>query len=310
MKKFLFWMAVAAVGSTTGLSGQPVPNPQPNPKPKASKVHAIGASADTDTTFSARGASRFVLENTGGDIEISGWDREEIRISAEHSRRANLEISRSNRAIYVEVDRASSVVEYHIWLPNRMDVDVEAYHSSIDVVGINAEVSAETFTGNVRIQGGRGSISAVSVAGQIEIDGAEGAIVAENLGGGVTILNSSGPMEVESTGGNLTFENVSSPEVVAETVGGTVRYQGAFTGNGDYYFASHGGSLVFQLPEDTNATLLLTSVTGGVRLRHPTAVGEIERRGRSTITLGNGGPTVEVETFGGTIRVEGPRRRR
>ena len=76
---------------------------------------------DTDTTFAANGARALELSNPGGQVVVRVWDRDEVRVQADHSRRTYIEIDRSSDgAIEIEPDAEmgpATVVDFQITIP-------------------------------------------------------------------------------------------------------------------------------------------------------------------------------------------------
>lgn len=289
---------------------------------------AIVPVQDTDTTFAARGASRLDVENHGGEIVVEGWDRDEVRIRAEHSRRRQVEIRRSGGTVYVEAagNGFSGVARYRIQVPAGFDISAEGWRTAIDVMGTTGRIDAETFTGSVSVTGGRdrvsastvngsltiadaqGDVTAESVSGTIRIAGAEGWISAETMSGTIRVSDSRGSVVAEAIAGAIILDAVAATSVEAATVGGSIEFKGETTPDGDYYFNTHGGRILLELPSSTNAVLEVHTASGRVRIDHPAAVPQENRsrRHRSTYTLGAGGALIEVETYSGTIVVRPP----
>lgn len=276
-----------------------------------STVLAGAPAVDTDTTFAAGDARRLDVESMGGEVVVHGWDRDEVRVVAEHSSRTVVEIRRSGRSLFIEPEGRSfpTVVDFEVWVPRTMDVSLEGFQSSLSVEGTTGEIEAETFQGNVSIEGGSGSVQATSVSGRVTIRGASGEVIAEATSGSIVISDSSGEIEAESVGGSILMENIRATRVDAETVGGRVEYSGSLAPGGDYYFGTHSGRVVLELPQDTEADLRLTTLSGNVSVDHPGAAIERASRGRSSVRLGNGGSRVEVESFSGRILVRESGRR-
>ncbi|MGI9627677.1 MAG: DUF4097 family beta strand repeat-containing protein [Longimicrobiales bacterium] len=264
---------------------------------------ATGLFQDTDTTFAAGSATRLDLESTGGEVVVDAWDRDDIRIQAEHSRRSEIDIHRSGRTIYVEGDgNHSGIVDYRISVPRTMDVSVEGFQTSISLSGMGGEVDAETFQGGVEILGGSGTVSASTVSGSILVDGAEGRVRTEAVSGGIRIRNTAGRIIAESVSGSIEMEGMSATAVEAETVSGRVSYAGSIAPDGDYFFGTHGGRVTLELPRSADAELRLATLSGTINVEHSGATDTRARSGRrSRIQLGNGGPEIEIETFSGTI---------
>lgn len=268
---------------------------------------ALGALAqDTDTTFAVESATRLDVESGGGEVIVVAWDRDEIRIQAEHSRRSEVEIRRSGRTIYVEAEGQifNGIVDYRISVPAGMDVSVEGFQTSISVEGMAGEVDAETFQGNVTIRGGDGSVSASSVNGQVLVDGARGRVSAEVVSGSIRILNSSGKISAESVSGSIVLEHITATSVEVETVSGRIEFSGSVAPGDDYFFGTHSGRVILELPSNVEADLRLSTLSGNVSLTHPRAEGTRVRPGRrSRVLMGDGGAVIEVETFSGRIVV-------
>ena len=294
----------------------------------AGAVTATDPVQDTDTTFAAQGASRLDVENHGGEIVVEAWDRDEIRVRAEHSRRRHVEIRRSGETVYVEAagNGFSGVADYHIQVPARFDVSVEGWQTTITVEGTTGRIDAETFTGSVSVTGGRDRVSASTVAGSLSIAGArgdvnaesvsgtiriadaEGWINAETMSGTIRVSDSRGSVVAETVAGTVVLEGVAATSVEATTVGGSIEFKGETTPDGDYYFNTHGGRILLELPSSTDAELEVYTASGRVRVDHPAAAAQEgrSRRYRSTYTLGAGGALIEVETYSGTIVVRPP----
>ena len=76
--------------------------------------------------------------------------------------------------------------------------------------------------------------------------------------------------------------------------------------NGRYSFTTHNGDVVVAVPENANATFSIRTYNGdfstSLPLKGPDR-SEVRRGKRITYTLGNGSAEVEMESFGGAIRV-------
>jgi len=282
-------------------------------------IGVLSASAliqQTDTTVQANGATRLELDNLRGEIVVRVWDRDEVRIIADHSASRSIDIDRSGHTIHVDVDverglGLSGSVDFEITVPRAFDLELGGMAIAVDIEGTEGEVDVSTVHGPVRVQGGRGSITVESVNGEVVVEDAEGSLEITGMAGGVTIRNCSGDIFAESVGGSLTLQGITSSDVEAGTVGGTVRYEGSIQDGGVYTFGSHGGHVWLYLPESMNARVEAIALAGNVELDYPGAPSE-PTRGRGlpglsgkeiTFEVGTGSARVEVETFGGTIHI-------
>lgn len=267
----------------------------------------LAAVQQTDTTVSARGLARLELDNDGGQVVIGTWDRDEIRIVAEHSSRTFIEIERSGDVLSIEADARrgpTTIVDYDLTVPARLGLGVEGMFTDITIEGSDGEIEVETLQGAIRIVGGRGSIVAESTNGEISVEGAQGSIELNGVSRGIEIINSSGQITAESVGGSVIMRGITADMVEVGTVGGRIHYEGEIQDGGRYYFGSHGGRVTLQLPPDVNATVTAVSLTGNVRADYPGAPTRFNRRERESFTLGTGTARIEAETFSGSIVIE------
>ncbi len=267
---------------------------------------ALSMVQQTDTVFPVGEAILLDVEAMAGSVVVDTWDRDEVRIRAEHSRRTYVEINRRGSRISVEAEGLrgpANVVDYHITVPATLRLKIESFMASITVNGALSDVEAETLQGDVIVRGGRGRIKVSSMAGSILVEGAEGFIEIESVAGSVRIVDSSGEMVGETMAGPMIFENVHASLVDVESVGGIVWYDGTFDPGGTYFFGSHGGSVTLVVPEGASAQFDLSSVYGSIRDNMQGEMRRSDSGERHTIEIGGGDAIVEVETFGGEISI-------
>jgi DUF4097 and DUF4098 domain-containing protein YvlB len=201
----------------------------------------------------------------------------------------------------------SGAVDYEITAPVWMPVKVSGTFIYIGIEGAQNEIAAETVRGDIVIKGGSGVITAKSIQGEVIVEDAKGRINVSSVHEGVRITGAVGEITAESTNGEILLSKVEGRSVEATTINGDIRYEGAISAGGPYRFSTHNGDITMIVPETTNATFNVRYYNGDFHSNLPTkAVGEIRRGRRATYTLGNGGPEVELESFGGSIRLRRP----
>lgn len=267
---------------------------------------ALGMVQQTDTTFAVGEATRLEVDSPGGTIVVNVWDRQEIRIQAEHSTRTYVDIDRRGRTIDVEAEAnrgPANIVDFVITVPRAFDLELDGMYTDITVEGSDGEVEAESLQGDVIIRGGRGVVKASSIQGRVLVEGSQGRVEAESAAAEIRIRNASGEILAESAGGDIILENIRATSVDVGNVGGRIYYSGSFAASGTYFFGSHGGSITLSLPESTAASMTLSTIHGSITSNLAGAPTRFERGQRNAFDVGGGGAIVEVETFGGRIRV-------
>lgn len=216
----------------------------------------------------------FALSNVNGSIDIEGWDRNEVQISArkvtagpaESLREVKITLDIAPGAIsvvtrYPEGSGVEVIVEFRVRVPARVRLaSVTTVNGSVSVHDVSGAGSLSTVNGNVSLSRGAGMFSARATNGSISLE----------------LLSLSGGLASEAASpfhGSLTAQTVNGSVVLSLPPGAGAELE-AETRNGD--FSS-------ELP------LLARTFAAGRSIR-----------GR----VGSGGPPVLLRTVNGAIRLQ------
>ncbi len=229
-----------------------------------------------DRTVPLPAGGSFSISNVNGSIDIVGWDRDEVQISArkitagpaESLRQVTISLALSPGSVsvstrYPEGGGVEVNVEFHVRVPARVRLaSVTTVNGSVAVHDVSGEGSLATVNGNVLLSRGAGMFSA------------------------------------HATNGNLTLELLSLegglPPEPASARRASLRALSAQTIN---------GSVVVALPAGVGAELEAHTQNGDFSsdlplLAHTSAAGR-SIRGR----VGSGGPLLQLRTVNGSIRL-------
>jgi DUF4097 and DUF4098 domain-containing protein YvlB len=264
----------------------------------------------TDRTVSVAKGSRLSVSNDAGEVVLRTWDKDSLRVQASHNSRTTIDIQTTGSIVSVRSRSTSGPVggiDYEITAPAWLPVKVSGQFIYIGIEGAQNEISAETVRGDIVIKGGSGVVTAKSVQGEVIVEDAKGRINASSINEGVRISGAVGDITVETTNGDVSLTKVDPRSIEVTTVNGDIHYEGPITTAGPYRLSTHNGDITMILPESTNATFTVRTYNGDFSSNLPTkTVGEVRRGRRATYTLGSGAADVELETFGGTIRLRRP----
>ena len=183
-------------------------------------IHAADVSEEVDRTVALSSGGALTLSNVNGRIDISAWDRDEVRIHAvkRASSQAKLdEIEprsrerRSRRDLRRAAARGSASVSYEISAP------------------AGAAVRVKTVNGRVRLAGLRGEVAANSVNGAIDAAGLVGPTKIETVNGAVEAIFAAAPApgshQLKTVNGSLEVRLPSEPDASfrAHTVNGGIK---------------------------------------------------------------------------------------
>lgn len=260
----------------------------------------------TDTTFSAAGVNALELDNMNGSVLVRGWDRNEIRVRATHGAGDYIEIQRGDDVVDIEPENdhsAPGAVQFEIDVPARLAVRIDGINQPARVEGVDGAVEVESVNGDIHVRGGRGTIELETVEGTVTLEGASGRISLSSVNQGIRVSDSSGRVDAETVNGPISLTRMRSEQVSASSVNGTVAYEGTLARTGSYALSSHNGTVELRVPAGTNADVIVSTHNGEFEVDFPVQVRDREARGRFQFQIGAGGARVELDSFGGNVRV-------
>ena len=259
----------------------------------------------TDTTVSVPQGSRLRLQNQGGDVTVKTWDKNQIRIQADHSSRSAIEVDVRGQVVEIEAKGRrglSSVVDYQLTVPAWMALDIGGMYAEVSIDGTKAPVKVETLEGNIILRGGAETVNLHTVNGRISVAGARGRVELHAVSEGVTVTDLVGELVVESVSGDIDLRHIDAKSVDAQTISGEVIYEGRIVDAGSYSFLTHSGDVTLAIAESANASISVVTGNGEMSSSFTVKAERASRR-RNTYRMGNGSANVEVETFSGDVEL-------
>ena len=262
-----------------------------------------------DTTFAFEKGGVVDLGLVSGDITVTGWTKNEVKVIA------SIEIG------YFEYAFSSSRVQIKAKSRrNRMG------ESRIEIsVPIGSEVRASTISGDVAVRGTAGMVTATTVSGEVEVRDASDAVEmhavsgdvrGEKLRGRIRVNTVSGDVRLDDVAGDLRGKSVSGTLSVRgalegldfESVSGDLEFRGEFRGTGSFSANTHSGDIRMTLPENLAANLDLRTFSGDMRTEFPLTLQPGAQVGRRTremqTTINGGGARIRLGTFSGDITIQ------
>src|SRR5688500_16177593 len=113
---------------------------------------APSARPRSDQTVPVTKNMRLSVNNFAGSITVRTWEKDAVRVEAEHSGRDRVNIRPAEAVLRVSVSSErgpSRTVDFTITAPRWLPVNLNGTYVDIDLEGIQGEVTAETVGGDV-----------------------------------------------------------------------------------------------------------------------------------------------------------------
>jgi DUF4097 and DUF4098 domain-containing protein YvlB len=278
----------------------------------ATAVLALITLVPTDQTVQVQKGTKLDVSNYAGDVNIKTWDKDAVRVEANHSDREIVDVKQGEQTLTIRSRSARGgpprSIDYTISVPSWMAISISGTYADVTLEGVGGDVSVETTRGDITLHGGNGFVSLKSVQGEITADKAKGRIEVRSINESIHLADIAGDLSAETTNGSILLDRIDSSNVDLYTVNGDISYDGPIRDKGAYRLTTHNGMIAMAVPEKANATLIVRTYNGGIRSTFPLKTGDDsqQRHKRLTMTMGNGSAHIELESFGGTIALRRP----
>jgi DUF4097 and DUF4098 domain-containing protein YvlB len=262
-----------------------------------------------DSTVPVGRGQRLEVNAFAGEVTVTVWNRDAVRVQADAGGSTGVEIDRSATTVSVRTSGRRgppSDVDLHITAPAWMPLDISGVHTEMTITGTRAGISAETVQGDVTATGGEGLVSLRSVQGSVSLTGAKGRLEVHSVNADVDVSASSGEVNAETVNGDVTLDAVDATSVTATSLNGDVSYNGPIKRSGRYALSTHNGDITVTVAEGTSASVSVSTFNGEFVSAFPVTLTETRKGKRFNFTIGGGSAQVTLESFQGTIELVRP----
>ena len=252
---------------------------------------AVALSGQVDTLVTVRPGIELQVANFAGEVKVTAWDRNAVRIQADAPGKDLLLLKREDGVLLVKAyskKAAQHSMDLEFTVPVWMDLDISGIHTDVGVAGTKGKIRVETVHGDIVVSGGRGQIVLNAVNQDIRLTDASGTVVSETVNG------------------DLVLQRITSDSVDVSTVNGEIYYEGTIRDRGVYRLTSHNGDISFAIPKGANAVVSVSTFAGEFASEFPVTLTETKPGRRFCFTMGTGSAKVELESFQGTIAIFRP----
>ena len=269
----------------------------------------------------ASDASSISIDHAHGNIEVRGWDKDEVVIkgvkigTGSHSDNLDdirVEMSRQGSEVRVELIRPKRLVSfgwgklqvnYELYAPRGFSVELDVAHGS---------TTLSEFDGSVMVKGAHGKFRGDEFGSNLVLEWAHGSTVVDGVNGNVNLSGRHGSTKIKRVGGdlvadtshgNLTAESLDGA-VTVESSHGSVRVSDNRSPVHPYRISSSHGSITLDLPDDAGMDLDASVAHGSIRSDRNLDIRKKRNRASVNQALNSGGPSVVLEARHGSIKIQ------
>ena len=265
---------------------------------------------------------------SAGNVKISGWDRDEIRVFVSEGSQVGFKVMQKNRQsekpVWVMVlgfdplinkevrpDECLSGDEIELDVPRNSIVNIKSRESEtiIDSVG---KARVENVSGDIFLSNISQGINATTFEGDVTVERSSGAISLNSTTGNILAFDVS-PSEIgdifkaKTSNGTISMQEIEHRQMDIKSNSGAIRFNGEFLGGGQYSFGTANGAIALTVPLETsckiNASFGLGVFASEIPLKDMVRSASPGAKNLSAI-MGSGDATLNLTTFSGAISIK------
>ena len=274
---------------------------------------AAWAGQAVDRTVAADKDATIEIENVAGSLRITGWDRNEIKITGtlgDDVEELRLDGQRDRFEIDVEIPEGRSFgkrdidSDLEIWVPTGSGLDVETVSAPITVTEVASWLKLSSVSGNIDASGMITEAELETVSGSIQLNGSNTVADVESVSGTIDLQGLGRAVDASTVSGTITARGAELNRASFETVAGGIEFEGSIAKSGRFEASCHSGNVVLALPASTSAVFNVSTFSGNIDSEFGGTVERTSRYApsrRSEFSTGAGEGRVSIETFSGNV---------
>jgi DUF4097 and DUF4098 domain-containing protein YvlB len=276
------------------------------------------ASASNDRIFdkqlSAQPRGVVEISNVSGNIEVTGWDRNEVNVHAElggEVERVEVSSEGDHTGIKVMLPRASGhggEARLQVKIPKDSELDVSAVSANVTTSGVLGVQRLSAVSGDVTAELAGADVELKTVSGGVRVKGHGQAarLRVSTVSGDVHLEHGGGDIEASSVNGELVALLDSAHSVRARTTSGDLRFDGTLAHGATLEATSVSGSLNVRAGADGGYAYEISSFSGDINdcfNANPERASKYGPGTRLTGSRGEGMGHVRLKTMSGDVQL-------
>lgn len=275
----------------------------------------FAASSDIQQSLDATDATKLVVENSRGNLTLTGSDSEQVLVSGKvDSAAESLVFEQQGDAIVLKVImpenksfRGKSSSDLSITLPKRLALEVKTVSASVEVSGLSKAVNIETVSGSVKCQNLLGGAKINSVSGELKLLQTDGTLALSSVSGDIEVQSDATSVSISAISGDVQAKLSSIEQLKVTSVSGGITINGKVSEKPFVKLSSVTGEIALSLENPLNAKLDMQTGPGGDiinKLSDDTADASFISEKSLQLELGTSAGRVKMTTVSGALIIQ------
>lgn len=265
-----------------------------------------------------------------GKIKINGWERDEVRAFVNEGSELGFKVLQKNRQtenpVWIKVlgfdpKRTEATVrpdeclfgeEIELDVPRNATINIKSRESETVINSVN-KVSVENVGGDIFLSDILQGVDAKTYRGHVMLEKSGGTISLSSIVGNIFAFDVS-PSDIgdifkaKTSNGAIVLQKVEHRQMEVGSNSGSIKFDGAFLGGGQYNFKTQNGFILLEIPPDSSCKVAASYGFGSFNTELPMQNLVKPPPGAKVQTLsgvlGNGDATVNLTTYTGAINIK------
>jgi DUF4097 and DUF4098 domain-containing protein YvlB len=273
---------------------------------------------DFHSSYALKPGGRLSVENFNGSVEITGWDKDTVEIDGRQYASTlalrdaiKIDVAASDGLVQIRTIRPAERhgnmgVKYIIRAPRKVNLDrIVSSNGAVKVDEIEGIIRLRTTNGSIRTSRVRGELDASTSNGGIDIEDLDGPATIRTTNGRVTVEGIRGALQASTSNGSIHARMKPEPHraIKLQTSNGGIDLTMDSLEDNEIRASTSNSGITLKLPSGAGARI--HAHTSHSSIHTDFDVKQEERGGKNHLdgVIGSGGPTVELTSTNGSIRL-------
>ncbi len=276
----------------------------------------MAQAAPTDRNFNDRralnGDAKLGVRSVAGLIEVVGWDKNEVELTASLGESAEkIDITGNASDLQIEVKNRKKSYRYgdgetrlQLKVPAGVSMTLDATSADLVVRDTRGALTARSVSGDVDLTVAARQLSVQSVSGDLRINARAARETRLNtVSGDTQVTGAAGALSAESVSGDVQIEGGVFSRLELQSVSGDIAVHAGFASDAKVSAESLSGDVRINAPASLSAEVTLKTFSGDRRCDFEGAR-EASDGKRSVMKIGEGRGQLSLTSFSGDVSLD------